>query len=198
MRLLLIASIAVPAAAQLPPVRIVRGEIIDWRVRGPVGDFAVRGADSGVERCRVIPETFITRQTLRVSPTGVRVGDSVEVIADARNGEDRCDALTIYVRPLSSPMVMALAVTAFPYMWPFGATGFAGVVSAIGPGHLVIRTRNQALRSFKLHGDTAFANAGKLVDPRTLEVYTRVWVRATRSSRTLLTRFRVFHCRSRS
>ena len=181
--------VAFAVAAQPPPVRILRGELIEWQVRGPVGDFALRGDDHKVERCRVQPETHIARQTLRISAAGVRVGDSLEVVADARDGP--CIALTIYIRPpeqrrpltYSSPVVMSLATTALPHLWPIGSIGFAGVVSRVDKDRLTIQTRDRAMRSFTVLDDTIFSDTGRLVESNTLVTYTRVWVRATRSYR---------------
>lgn len=99
MRCLLLAGAMAALGQTGPPVRILRGELTVWQVRGLAGDMAVRSIDGHVFNCRILPDTYLTRQTMRITPVGVKIGDSVEVVADFGDSAERCTAVTVYVRP---------------------------------------------------------------------------------------------------
>ncbi len=172
-----------------PPVRILKGELVEWDVRGLAGELAVRQADHKVERCRVLPDTFITRELLRVAPVGVRVGDTVEVVGDFREGPNRCAAMTVYIRPPDlkkratgdSPLRSSYTRSLLDGLWPRGVLGYAGIVSKVDDKHIVLRTRQQGEKTFNVREDTLFSDTGRPVEPGDLQIYTRVYVRANRS-----------------
>ena len=186
---LLLASAAIvpwASADDLPPVRILRGLLIEWDMQGLAGEFSVRQSDNHVQRCRVTPETYMTRQTigLRVRPEGVKPGDFLEVVADLRNGPSRCQALTIYVG-VSDPerRIPRLPLPSQPSrmmetLAPRGRLTFAGVVQRLEPNLMVVQTRNDGAMAFQLRTDTLFSAEGRLVDRDKLQVHTHVFVRA--------------------
>ena len=185
----MLAMVAAAWAQTNPPVRILKGELVEWDVRGLAGEMAVRRADFKLERCRVLPDTFITRELLRVTPAGVRAGDTVEVVADFREGQTRCVAMTIYIRPPEiarratgdSPLRQSFTRSLMDGLWPRGVFAYAGIVSAVDANHIVLRTRLHGEKTFNVRDDTMFSDSGRLVEPNDLQIYTRVYLRANRS-----------------
>jgi hypothetical protein len=189
----LIAVLLVPllrsfGADEEPPVRIVKGELIEWEAQGLSGDFSVRDAQSFVHRCKFNADTYLKRQTLRVTPTGVKPGDFLEVVADIRNGPASCRALTIYIRASdparwaggrapTRPLSMRLIND---NLWPRGSLTFSGVVQRLEPNRMVVQTRSDGAKTFHLRTDTLFSEQGRLVQRTNLSVHTRVFVRAGR------------------
>ena len=181
-------AVAVPLAGQNgPPVRIMRGELIRWEVRGFTGDLSIRDAMHRVHRCSVTPDTYLTRQTLRVTPVGVKPGDFLEVVADLRDGVESCRALTIYVRASDPALVAARGPLTVPpqriimdNLWPRGALTFAGVVQRLEPDRMIVQTRKDGSQTFHLRADTVYTAEGRLVEAARLSVHTRVFVRAGR------------------
>ena len=175
------------AGQEGPPVRIMRGELIRWEVRGFAGDLSIRDAMHRVHRCRVTPDTYMTRQTLRVTPVGVKPGDFLEVVADLRDGPESCRALTIYVRASDPALVAARGPLTIPpqriimdNLWPRGALTFAGVVQRLEPDRMIVQTRKDGSQTFHLRSDTVYTAEGRVVELARLAVHTRVFVRAGR------------------
>lgn len=171
-----------------PPVRVWKGELTEWTVRGPSGDFALL-EKATIHRCRVTPETYLTRETLRVTPIGVRVGDFVEVVADLREGPSRCRALTLYIKPLErtpqqaarSPYWSSPQAPFLDNLFPRGMMTMTGIVDSIEGERLVLWTRGQKKMSLSLRPDTVFSDNGRPVSVEGLPVQTRVFLRAGRS-----------------
>jgi len=180
-------SIPVICAQSQPPVQILKGDLIEWEVRGLTGEMAVRGLDFRVERCRVTQDTFITRQTMRIAPVGVRVGDHVEVVGDYRLGPSTCTAVTVYVRPPEvprrvghlPPLPRLTASSVLDSWWSRGNLTFSGVVRGLEDKRMLLRTRSRGEKWFAVREDTVFNDSGRLVKAGALEVYTRVFVRAS-------------------
>jgi len=61
---------------------------------------------------------------------------------------------------------------------PLGALTYAGVVFRITGEHLVLRTRDGGEQSVNLRKDTRYLLNGEIVEPETLHLNTRVFVRA--------------------
>jgi hypothetical protein len=131
----------------------------------------------------------MTRETLRVTPIGVRVGDFVEVVADMREGAGRCRALTVYIKPLErTPQQAAKSVywsspsSAFlDNLFPRGLMTLSGIVASIEGERLVLWTRGQRKMLFSLRPDTVFSDNGLPVGVEGLRPQTRVFLRAGRS-----------------
>jgi hypothetical protein len=181
-------SVSFLPAEDEPPVRILKGELIEWEARGLSGDFSLRDAQSRVHRCQFSPDTYLKRQTLRVTPTGVKPGDYLEVVADIRNGAASCRAVTIYIRA-SDPARLALGrggARSLPTriindnLWPRGSLTFSGVVQRLETNRMVVQTRLDGAKTFHLRDDTLYSEEGRLVQRGRLEVHTRVFVRAGR------------------
>jgi len=168
-----------------PPVRILQGELLEWTVISGTGDFKIRDLDRRIHYCRIIPETFITRQSHRISHVGVRPGDTLEVIADLRRGESQCMAVTVYVRPPDAafrfPRLLLPNRSRFSFLdnlYQRGNLTFAGVVVSHEDSRLVLKTRYSGNLSFQLRPDTVYSTGGREVDAKLLEPQMRVYVRA--------------------
>jgi hypothetical protein len=176
------------AENQAPPVRILKGELIEWKIQGLAGEMALRDEESRVERCRVYPKSHLMRSNIRIHPHGVRLGDMVEVVADFRAGAARCAVVTLYIQHFTPRRKMVdgkLRSPVYPSsylnnLWARGLLTFTGIVSRVEDGTLLIRTRNDGERTFTLRDDTVFQNLGRQVQRETLESWTRVFVRASR------------------
>ena len=182
------AAAAAALGETAPPVRILRGELTAWQMRGLTGDMTVRVPGGQSHACRVTPETYITREIVRITPVGVKAGDSVEVVGDYRGSTGRCAAITIYIRPPEarpSP-VRASGHTPIPIpqprfldnFFPRGLLTYAGTVLSQDANRLVVRTRKDGEKSFVLRNDTIFSQSGREVEPERLKIHTSVFVRA--------------------
>jgi len=191
MRLLMLAAMAAFLAAQEgPPVRILQGELLEWQVSAGAGDFSIRELDHRVLWCKVFPDTYITRQSHRISHVGVRPGDTLEVIADHRRGNTQCIAMTIYVRPPETarryPRLILPQQPRFNFLdnlWQRGNLTFAGVLQRLDHDRMVLKTRNRGELTFLLRPDTIYSNAGKEVESNRLAPQTMVYIRAGSSFR---------------
>jgi hypothetical protein len=193
MRLLLLAGALAAWGQAGPPVRILRGELTLWQVQGLAGEMGVRTPDGLTYTCRVTTDTYLTRQTMRITPVGVKTGDMVELVADLRNGEERCVALTVYVRPPEAPPRLARGIgrpLPFPIpqprnlmdnLIPRGRLTFSGTVVKIDNQRLVVRTRKDGQKSFALREDTIFSDSGREVEPAALQPQQRVYLRASQT-----------------
>jgi hypothetical protein len=194
MSICLLLAFALAAWGQTgPPVQILRGELIVWQVRGLAGEMALRSADGRVHNCRVLPDTYLTRQTMRITPVGVKMGDAVEVVADFSDGGERCTAVTVYVRPPEPKPRRARGIgRALPFpAWqprnlmdnliPRGRLTYAGIVVRMDKQRLIVRTRKDGEKSFALREDTIFSEAGREVEPAALAVHRTVYLRASQT-----------------
>jgi hypothetical protein len=181
-------TVALAGAAEPgPPVKIWKGELTEWNVRGISGDFAIL-EKSTIHRCKITPQTYLTRETLRVTPIGVRAGDFVEVVADMRE-EGRCTALTVYIKPLErsakqaalSPRLSMPSPGFLDNLFPRGLITLTGIVEEVGEDRVVLWTRGQRKMSFILRPDTIFSDSGVPVGAKALAPQTRVFLRAGRS-----------------
>ncbi len=178
---------AIIAAEPGPPVKVWKGELTEWNIRGISGDFAILER-STIHRCKVTPQTYLTRETLRVTPIGVRAGDFVEVVADMRE-EGRCTALTVYIKPMErsakqaalSPRLSMPSPGFLDNLFPRGLITMSGIVDEVGEDKVVLWTRGQRKVPFILRPDTIFSDNGVPVGVKALTPQTRVFLRAGRS-----------------
>ncbi len=187
--LLCVLAVALPSRAEDGPgVRIWKGELIEWNVRGPVGDLAMLDKAT-IRRCKVSSQTYMTRETLRVTPVGVRVGDFVEVVADLREA-GRCTALTLYIKPgEQTPKQRSLSPYWTPRsspgildnLFPRGMITLTGIVDKIVEEEITLWTRTQRKVTFALRPDTVFSDNGRPVGMESLPKQTRVFLRAGRT-----------------
>lgn len=175
-------------AQSAPPVQIIRGELLLWQVRGLAGEMAIRMPDGQAQSCQVTPDTYITRQTMRITPVAVKPGDWVEVVGDRRSAGDQCTAVTIYVRP-PEPKLRAKGVTGrapipipqprlMDNLYPRGRLTYAGTILSWNEKRVMVRTRKDGDKSFALRDDTIFSESGREVEASHLQVHTHVYLRA--------------------
>jgi len=193
MRCLLLVGAMAAWGESGPPVQIVRGELVAWQVRGLAGEMGVRDAAGRVHHCQVLPDTYLTRQTMRITPVGVKAGDFVEMVADFGDGGGRCTALTVYIRPPEPKARVARGTgraLSFP-SWqprnlmdnliPRGRLTYAGIVVRMDNQRLIVRTRKDGEKSFALREDTIFSEAGREVEPGALAIHRTVYLRASQT-----------------
>ncbi|MEZ5398605.1 MAG: hypothetical protein R2729_02985 [Bryobacteraceae bacterium] len=182
------AATAEEATTTEPGTRTFTGELIQWKIQGLAGDMALRTDESATERCRLLAGSRIMRAGIRIHPHGVRLGDTVEVLGDYRGG--RCLVRQLIIRQYQGERKMVNGKYRSPLysrsyldaLWARGVLTFAGAVGRMEDGRLVVVTRNGRERSFALRDDTVFQNEGRQVERESLETFTRVFVRASRTA----------------
>jgi hypothetical protein len=134
-------------------------------------------------RCRVTTDTFLSRASIRIHPAGVRVGDTLEIVAEG--GPGSCVARTIYVRQPDLRRVrtrIVLSRTAqLDSLWPRGMLTFTGIVTRVEGERLYLQTRKDGSKSFALRDDTVYSDGGRHAERADLGTQTRVFVRANRT-----------------
>jgi hypothetical protein len=168
-----------------PALRILKGELVEWNVRGLSGDLLLEEGDDGPRRwrCQITNDTFLSRASIRIHPAGVRPGDTVEIVAEG--APKSCVARTIYVRP-PDPRRMRTRVTLarnsiLDSLWPRGLLTFTGIVNRVEGDRLYVQTRKFGSKSFALRTDTVYSNGGRKVELADLGTQTRVFIRANRT-----------------
>ena len=176
---------AVPDTNIAPALKILKGELIEWNVRGLSGDLLVEVTDGGRRwRCQVTADTFLSRSSIRIHPAGVRAGDTLEIVAEGRPAE--CVARTIYITAPDPRRVRArqpwTAVSSIlDGLSPRGLLTFTGIVNRVDGNRLFLQTRKSGSKSFALREDTVFSQRGRSVEAAALGTQTRVFVRANRT-----------------
>ena len=180
-------------ATSAPALRILKGELVEWNVRGHSGDLILEDDDGPRRwRCQVTADTFLSRASIRIHPAGVRAGDRLEVVAETPGGggaaiaASSCRARTVYVRAPAPRRVRIrqpwLTVSGYlDNLWPRGLLTFAGTVSRVEGNRLYLQTRRFGSRSFALRDDTVYSGAGRSLEAAALESQTRVFIRASRT-----------------
>ena len=176
---------AVPDSSIAPALKILKGELIEWNVRGLSGDLLLEVTDGARRwRCQVTADTFLSRSTIRIHPAGVRAGDMLEIVAEGRPAE--CIARTVYITAPDPRRVRArqpwVAVSSIlDGLSPRGLLTFTGIVNRVDGNRLFLQTRKFGSKSFALREDTVFSNRGRSVEVAALGTQTRVFVRANRT-----------------
>jgi hypothetical protein len=175
--------VAVPLAAQVVPVGVVRGELLEWEGTSQSGVLVIRTQNASVYRCDYDVRTYAERDAQRMSIGALRTKDKLEVIADQRNG--KCYARTIRVTDERAPVLNpGYRVNLRPpyrstadTLYPRGNLTFAGVILRINPHVMVLRTRNDGEKTVRLRQDTRYLESGFPSEHATLAVNTRVFIR---------------------
>ena len=176
---------AVPDSSIAPVLKILKGELIEWNVRGLSGDLLMEVTEGPRRwRCQVTADTFLSRSSIRIHPAGVRAGDTLEIVAEGRPAE--CLARTIYItapdpRRLRARQPWLAVSNMVEGLAPRGLLTFTGIVNRVEGNRLYLQTRKFGAKSFILHEDAVFSNRGRSVEASTLGAQTRVFVRANRT-----------------
>jgi hypothetical protein len=173
------------SAAETPPsAALVRGVLLERDSQVASGQFSVRLADNQVFRYQFDRKTYVEREEQLVDVPRLRPGEKVEVISDALPGSVLRYARTIHViydQPVPRPPSLGRARSANRLMeerLPTGSLTYAGVVFRLSGERLVLHTRDGGEQSLLLRKDTRYLRNGEIVEPATLQMNTRVFVRA--------------------
>jgi hypothetical protein len=170
------------------PAGIVRGTVVE-RAEGAAGQIAIRDGDNRVLRLTYDGHTWMERDGRRIEAREIGAGDDVEIISDRGATPSEAYARRIRVMPAAAPLVRRPRSPGSPYaarsyrdhfedIFPRGNLTFSGTVVEVAPESLLVRTRKDGPRRFRLREDTRYlANGGRGVADD-LRVNTRVFVRA--------------------
>ena len=173
-------------AAQTPQsAALVRGVLLE---RDPQPHRGSSACASPTIRCSAT--SSIGRRTSSArnsSSTSRRIhpGEKVEVVSDSLPGSVLRYARTVHVMDNAPPRARRRASDRFrsanrlaEERVPPGTLTYAGVVFRISGERLVLHTRDGGEQSLLLRKDTRYLRNGEIVDPATLKLNTRVFVRA--------------------
>jgi hypothetical protein len=188
MRLWIGFALALSLAAQnRMPTGIVRGDMVSWQGSSTGGEIRIKNADDIIYDCQFDVRTYFERDLQRISVSGLRPGDAVEVVADRKPGSTACYARTVQVvdqhaQKLAPGVRPRLRTSPSPTeAWaPRGNLSIAGVVVNRAKYSLTLKTRN-GTETLVLRPDTRYVGSGLRVDAEALNVNQRVFVRAGRN-----------------
>jgi hypothetical protein len=185
--LLVLAPISM-AQIPLQNAALLRGVLLERDAETDGGEFSVRAAGNQVVRYRFDAKTFVEREERLIDVPRLRPGEKVEVVSDPLTGSLLRYARTIHVIDPAPPpraatrpgarLDPALTPSLTPSLFPRGDMTFAGVVSRLSDGRLVLRTRNAGEQTLLLRQDTRFVADGETVAAADLKTNMRVFVRA--------------------
>lgn len=172
------------AAETAPSAALVRGVLLERDSQLASGQFSVRLADNQVFRYQFDRRTYVERDQQLVDVPRLRPGEKVEVVSDSLPGSVLRYARTIHViydappaRPPSLGRLRSANRLAEERV-PLGTLTYAGVVFRLSGERLVLHTRDGHEQALLLRKDTRYLRNGEIVDPATLQMNTRVFVRA--------------------
>jgi len=180
---LFVAACVLPAETP-PPVAPVSGVILERDAQVASGQFSLRVATNEVFRYRFDPKTLVDREQQPVDVAHLKPGDKIEVLSDPVPGSVLRYARTIRVindPPVSRPPTLGRFRSANRLAEDRIQTGnvtYSGVVFRLNGDRLVLHTRSGGEQSLLLRKDTRYLRNGEIVDPATLQMNTRVFVRA--------------------
>jgi len=182
---MLIAGALVLSAQTPPSAAVTRGVLLERDPQVSSGEFSVRLADNQVLRYQFDWKTYVLRDNDLIDIARIAPGEKVEVVSDAIPGLVLRYARSVHViadaRPQRVTSLARRRSSADRIMeeraLPLGALTYAGVVFRITGEHLVLRTRDGGEQSVNLRKDTRYLLNGEIVEPETLHLNTRVFVR---------------------
>jgi hypothetical protein len=152
------------------------------------GEIRFRVADSRILFCSFDRKTYFELENQPVTVAAARTGDRVEIVSDRRAGSQACYARTIHI--LNTPLLPKLRggrprlgsyQSPTEIFAPRGDMTFSGVVLTAGTASLLLRTRSGQREAIMLRNDTRYLDSGSPVAAKSLQVGTRVFVRAGRT-----------------
>lgn len=185
-RLGILIAAAFAASAETPPsAAVVRGVLLERDAQPSSGQFSVRLPDNQVFRYQFDWKTYVLRDKDLIDVSRIRPGEKVEVVSDTIPGLVLRYARTVHVlddEPPRSPTLgrirrgMANRL-AEERALPLGSLTYSGVVFRITSDRIVLRTRDGREQSLALRQDTRYLQNGEIVEPSSLRLNTRVFVR---------------------
>ena len=172
-------------AQENAPIGILRGDLLAWTGTARTGELTFRNAENRVYQCSFDGKTYFERANQRIAVAALQTGDRIEILADRKDGTGLCYSRTIHVLDLQPAALIGgirprLRTSSRPteLFAPRGDMTFAGVVLRISPDLLMLRMRTNEHRAIHLRSDTRFLSEGQSLDRSSLEVNTRVFIRA--------------------
>jgi len=173
------------SAAETPQsAALIRGVLLERDSQPASGEFSVRLADNQVFRYQFDGKTYVERDQQLLDMPRLRPGEKVEVVSDALPGSVLRYARTVHVindpppaRPPSLGRLRSASRLAEDRI-PLGTLTYAGVVFRVNGDRLVLHTRDGGEQALLLRKDTRYLQNGEIVDPATLQMNMRVFVRA--------------------
>ncbi|MCX6608147.1 MAG: hypothetical protein NTV52_31790 [Acidobacteria bacterium] len=165
------------------PSGIVRGKITEPVTVGLGGTFLLTDEVGRVLRCAFDARTWFESLRVRVSLEAFTPQDPVEVLVD-RQPERGCYARTVRLAEPNAPATNSrrpVYRSVTEHLYPRGELVFAAVVTELTAEVVVLRTRTEAARRFRLRPDTRFLENGVVSERANLSVNQRVFVRAGKS-----------------
>jgi hypothetical protein len=172
-------------AAETPQsAALIRGILLERDTQPTSGELSVRLADNQVFRYQFDRKTYVERDEQLLDVPRLRPGEKVEVVSDAVPGSVLRYARTVHViydplpqRPPSLGRLRSANRLAEDRTL-LGTLTYSGVVFRVNGDRLVLHTRQGREQALLLRKDTRYLRNGEIVDPATLEINTRVFVRA--------------------
>ena len=167
-------------AQENAPIGILHGDWLAWTGTARSGALTFRNSDSRVYQCSFDGRTYFERGKQGIAVSAMETGDRVEVVADHKDGTGMCYARTVQVVNVSTTVLPRLRASTRPteLFAPRGDMTFAGVVLRINPELLVLRMRSNEHKTIHLRSDTRYLSEGRSLDRASLELNTRVFIRA--------------------
>ena len=167
-------------AQENAPIGILRGDLLAWTGTARGGELTFRNSDNRVYQCSFDAKTYFERGKEGMGVGAMQVGDRVEVLADHKDGTGLCYARTVQLINGKTAILPRLRTSSRPTeaFAPRGDMTFAGVVLRVSPELLVLRMRSNEHKTIHLRSDTRYLSAGQSLDRGSLEVNTRVFIRA--------------------
>jgi hypothetical protein len=171
------------------PAGIVRGTVVEGS-DASAGQIAVRDTANRVLRLRYDGRTWMEREGRRIEAREIRAGDEVEIVSDRGSTPAEAYARRIRILPAAAaPVARRPRSAPSPYaarsyrdhfedIFPRGSMTFSGTVVEVAPGSLLVRTRKDGPRRFRLRDDTRYLANGGQGAAADLQVNTHVFVRA--------------------
>lgn len=193
-----IACLLVPmldAQIMPPPEPLTSGVVLERDSQPAGGEFSIRLDNYEVLRYRFDARTAVAREDYPIDVPRLRPGERVEVQSDALPGSLIRYAHTVRV---IGPAPREVRRTArHPFAWSFstaalgaystddplfsrGDLTFAGVISHLNAGRLVLHTR-QGECTILLRADTRYLDNGEIATVAALSLNMHVFVRASRN-----------------
>jgi hypothetical protein len=172
-------------AEETAPVGMVRGTLLETELTGSRGTLALRTQNDKVYRFQFDSRTYFEREKRRTHAGRLVKGDSLEVVSDrgetpslryARIVHVLDDAPAVRFSPYFERLRQYRSAT--EHIVPRGTVTYAGVISRLDGGFLILRTRAQGAKTILLRPDTRYLHGGEIVEASALGPSTRVFVRA--------------------
>jgi hypothetical protein len=168
------------------PTGIFHGSLVSWEGTLTAGVISAIDKSDQLFTCRYDAKSFIEVDHWHVKIDKVEKGDPVKIVADRKFGEQTCYVLSLAVE---DPPVVVKQVPGRrpappkpekPVVIRHGRENIAGVVTAISPKSVTLRTR-EGERTFILQSDTRYIGNGLKMELTDVTVNQRLSVETSRN-----------------